>query len=451
MAATTYEAVRTFWMQKAPWLTPVIGQCSAAGNVAYLIDTAMWQDPSALGLSAKTLSNMFIFRPDAAAAGDRKRSIGGNSGSPVDTTNGRLYPKVAWTNLPASAEQYEITAMDPQILFDLLVQALEQFYIPHYSPLSMFADSDMETSGTSNYTISGAGSITKVATAVNVHTGSQSLFFNAGTASENVKGPAVRVVPERAYDASAIVRVDGGGPAAFAIWDVTNNIEIESSNRIEHSYERFISMQRTFTTPATCEEVELRVYVTGATDDVYIDTFSGPRKSTDSVINAPSTLESDKYLRKLLVARYSDNVGDGLYDANSRTFDEVPRQNFHVRVNHNHANPYQIEMRHPFRLPKGELWIEMLKKTSDVYTAAWTAAGETTTIPLPKALIGYESLKRICHYILAGAPDDSQVMSTLRMIEDPRGEYKALLKDYARDLESPQYAAQPSTWSINSL
>jgi hypothetical protein len=77
MAATTYEAVRTFWMQKAPWLTPVIGQCSAAGNVAYLIDTAMWQDPSALGLSAKTLSNMFIFRPDAAAAGDRKRSIGG--------------------------------------------------------------------------------------------------------------------------------------------------------------------------------------------------------------------------------------------------------------------------------------------------------------------------------------------------------------------------------------
>jgi hypothetical protein len=451
MASTTYEAVRAFWAAKAPWLIPLISTGSATGTTAYGVDTVNFTDTTSVLRSGKTFNGYWFFQPDDATAGDREREIGGNSGTGIDLTNGRIYATAAWAGAPQSGEQYELSLVRPKRMFDLLVQSLEQFYIPHHAPLSMFADSDMETAGVTNYTLSGAGSISKVTTAINVHTGSQSMFFDAGTAGENVKGPAVRVIPGRTYDASAIVRVDGGGPAAFAIWDVTNNTEIESSNRIEHSYERFISMQRTFTTPATCEEVELRVYVTGATDDVYIDTFSGPRKSTDSVINAPSTLESDKYLRKLLVARYSDMVGDGLYDANSRTFDEVPRQNFHVRTSHNHANPYQIEMRHPFHLPPGELWVEVLKKVSDVYTAAWTAAGETTVIPLPKALIGYDSLARITRHHLTTKPEHPEAQATLRELMDPRGEYKALLKDYSRGLETPQYPAQPVMWSLSSL
>ena len=451
MPSTTYENIRSFWAQRAPWLTTFAQSCSALGTTTYLIDTAALTDPSNLGLSAKSLSNMWIFRPDATAAGDRKRSIGGNAGAPVDTTNARLYPKLAWTNAPAAAEQYEITAIDPQIMFNKLVESLEGFLIPQYSILPRFTDADMEAANVTSWTLSGAGARTKVTTAADVHTGSQSLFFDAGTAAESVKSVTVRVTPSTSYFASAIVRADAG-TATFVIQDETNAAEIESGNRVSHSLERFCSMQRTFTTPAGCEEITLRVLVTGSTDDLYIAAFSGPNKASDTSINAPSTLSSNRYLRKLLVARYGQSITTGIYDAESRTWQEVPRGTFHLHAANHHANPYRIEMRDGHRLPMDELWVERLMRVADIVTLAWTAAGETSpTIPLEKALIGYDSLRRICEHILAYAPTDTEVQTTYKQIMDKGSEYSSLLRDFHSDLETPSYQEAPRRATLASL
>ena len=451
MVATTWEQVRAAWAQIAPWMIPLsAGTADAASDTTQLTDIEAWQDPSSVGISSKSLNNRWIFRPDAAAAGDRKRRIGGNSGSGLVPSTGAIYPMVAWTNAP-DGEQYDIfDKIDPEVAFNLLVQSAEQFWIPDYSPLSMFTDSDMQTSGTTNYSLSGAGSLSKVTTANKVNVGAQALFFNAGTAAEYIEGPSVRVMPGESYFASVLIHADAGGPFAFVIWDKTNDAELGNSDRVYTTLERYVSLQRKFTTTAHVvsstgavttqgtEEVALRVYCTAATDDAYISAFSGPYKTTDARINAPSTLQNDLRLRKLLYADYGLQYATGVYDADSRDFTEIQRDLYHVRAAHHHANPYRIEFR--TQLEQRELWIEHLRRLSDVVTLAWTAAGETSpTIPIEKRLIALDSMRRICKHLLTTLPTDTEIRATLSEIDDPRGEYKSLMLDYQRTLETPQY------------
>ena len=452
MASTTYEAIRSFWALKAKWLIPVISTWSATGQTTYGIDTRTWTDTASVGLSAETLNNMWIFQNTDSVAGDRKRQIGGNSGVALDTTNARIYPKVAWANAPQENEEYEIHAIDPQVTFDLLVDTLEQFFIPNYNRVAMFTDADMAVSGVTNWTASGAASLSKVTTAANNDTGAQSLFFNAGTGGENIKSVNIRVLPSRSYEAFATVRVDAGGPAQFAVWDETNNVELESSNRVGTSHEGVTTLRRMFTTSSTTEEITLRIYVTNATDDVYVMGFGGPRKTSDMSFPAPATMESGRYLRKLLIANFRDSLSSDVFDARSREFHEVAPNLYHLRAVPQAANPFNIELKAGVTLPWGELWVERLQKVSEFVTLAWTAAGETSpTIPLPKALIGYASLLRICDHILMYSPTDSEVLTTKRMIMDQSGEYMSLIRDYNSDLESPPYIQPTRRWSLSQL
>ncbi len=91
------------------------------------------------------------------------------------------------------------------------------------------------------------------------------IVLTSGPSAETspIEGPNVRVVPGQTYFGSVILRADVGGPMYFAIWDVTNNAEIENANRVSSSLERYMSLQRTFTVPTTCEEIEFRVYSHG--------------------------------------------------------------------------------------------------------------------------------------------------------------------------------------------
>ena len=125
---------------------------------------------------------------------------------------------------------------------------------------------------------------------------------------------------------------------------------------------------------------------------------------------------------------------------NSRLLLSSWAYNYNLRAAHHHANPYRIEFRDGFSIDQRELWIEHLRRASDVVTLAWTAAGETSpTIPIEKRLIALDSLRRICKHVLSYATTDTAVRATLAEIEDPRGEYKSLMLDYQRTLETPQY------------
>lgn len=450
MPSHTYESARAWQNRIAAWTLPVIGTQSATGDATYMIDTVVWTDAASVGLSAETLNTMWIFQPDDATAGDRKRRIGGNSGSSLVTTTGRIYPTVSWAVAPQSGEQYEIHARDPQEGFNHLVDTLDQFQIATLMRVPQFTDSDMQTSGTSNYTLSGAGSMSKLTTGVTNDSSAQSMFFNAGTAGENMKTPLIRVTPGASYEAWTTFRVDAGGPVYFAIWDETNDTEIDNSNRVGHSLKRFCAVRREFTAPATCKEVSLRIYVTAATDDVHITGFGAPRKTSDTRFLAPATLENARYMRKLMIGNYAEQISSNVYDAASLTYQEIPQQYFHLRSNPMAANPFTIELRDGYRLPSGDLWLERTQKASEAITMAWTLAGETAPV-IPAGIapvVLWAWLKRMCEAIKVDYPTNTNVLTTLARINAPGSEYHQLMRDYAVTIETPQY---PQPYPIRVL
>jgi hypothetical protein len=448
---TTYSNIVDFWAQRAPWLVPVRSTWSATGTTARGTDTTVWSDPGAVGLSPETANTMWIEQPDDAVAGDRKRRAGGNSGDAIDTTNGYIYPMVAWGNAPQSGERYRLWAIDPQIAWSKLVESLELFFVPVSSPLTRVTDGDLAGSDATSFTYPGAGALTKVTDAANVANGGKALYFNAGGVGEYFRTALMRVIPNQQYFASVFARVDVGGPAIFVVWDETNDVEVESAGRVSHGLESYMTLQRDFTIPATCEEISLRVYCTAATDDIYVGGYAGPYKHGDTVVPLPSSLTIQKYLRKLLVAQYHDTYTSDVYDLNSRMMNEVARSTYYMQNFPTSANPNQLVMR-GYHTSTEELWVERLARLSEFVTLAWTATGETLpVIPIEKALIGYDSLKRICEHVLTTNTSDTEVKTTLAQIKDPAGEYLSLLRDYNDSLESPQYPEPTRQRSLASL
>lgn len=436
----SFESARAYVSQKAPWLVPVISATTAEGSTNFLVDTGLWTNPDNNYLTAESAIGMYIYFPDSSTASERIRRVSGSTG-PVDTSNGRLYwDGVAWSGNVAAAAQYELSSLHPRSMFNVFVNTLRGFLIPDLAPVPGFTDADMEATGTTSYSVSGGGSISKVATAGNVYSGKQSLFFDAGTAGEYVEGPSVAVIPNQQYFGSVILRRDASGPFAFAIWDKTNDAEIESSKRTDHSLERFMSMQRTFKIPATCKEIAYRVYCTGASDDAYINSFHGPHKADDRVLDAPSFLNRTSMLRKVLYADYSLQYEEGVFDARSRDLTQFYPRDYALRINHAASNPYRLEFERS--LPMAELWLEAIRKGTDIYTPAFTAAGETSpSVNIDEDLFGLSYIADLCRFVLTFKKDDTQANSTLEQIYKSTTEggenLSARLAEYTKDLETP--------------
>lgn len=433
----TWEGARSWVSIKAPWLIPVISATTATGSTNYLVDTGLWLNPADNYLTPKQAAGMHIFFPDSSTASERNRRVSG--ATPVDTDNGRLYfDGTAWGGNVASGTQYELAARPFRSIYNVYVQTLREFLIPDLSPLSVYTDSDMELSGVTNHTISGGGSRSKDTTAGNVFSGAQSLLFDAGTAGEYIEEPTVIVTPGHTYFGSCILRV-AAGTFSFAIWDKTNDAEIDSGGRVSSSLRGFASLQRQFQVPATCKQIAFRVYCTGASDDAYIDCFHGPYKADDMVIDAPSHLYRPSLLRKVVEATYNQ-YEDGVYDARSRYLTQWYPRDYALRVNSAHANAYRFEMRR--HMPMGEVWIENIRKGTNVYTPAFTAAGETSpSINLDEDLFGLSFLANLCKEILTFSTEDKQASSTLKQILAPKRDggdgLNEMLVDYQKSLETP--------------
>lgn len=432
----------------APWAVPIISSATANGGVQTIIDASLFMNPNANFLTPNSGVGSWMFRPTAVAVADRERQIGG--AIPIVLASGTItHDQTAYTNVLNAGVQYLITTLQPALLFRLLQVTMRNFLQATYGPLPIFTDADMEATGTTAYTISGLGVLAKVTDAANVNSGTRSMFIDAGTAGEYMEGPSVVVVPSQDYFASVTFRVDAGGPGIFAIWDKTNDVEIQSSGRLSHALERFMSCQRTFKTPADCNEVALRVYTTTISDDIYVDGFNGPHKATDVQLPAPSYVTRESLLRKLHLARYLSQHSPDVYDARSRYYEPVDRDRFYLRADHHHANPYAVVFTRGGSVPRGELWIETLRPAADVTAFAFTQAGwASPTSSLSLRMLGLAWAERVCRHVLSYKKDDPQAKDTLT---DVIKELGPLMSDYQRDLESPTYAPRSPVMNMARL
>lgn len=84
------------------------GTCSETGTLTTLIDAALRDS----GIDATFLEGAWIYRPDAAASGDRCRRV---KASGFDATTGTLSFDRAYTNAPTSGEVYHVFLLQPPI------------------------------------------------------------------------------------------------------------------------------------------------------------------------------------------------------------------------------------------------------------------------------------------------------------------------------------------------
>jgi hypothetical protein len=84
------------------------GTCSAAGTQTTLVDAELLDS----GVDVNFLEGAWIFRLDAAAAGDRVRRV---AASGFNTSTGALTPSRSWTNAPADDERYFILGGLPPV------------------------------------------------------------------------------------------------------------------------------------------------------------------------------------------------------------------------------------------------------------------------------------------------------------------------------------------------
>lgn len=82
--------------------------CSALGTTSTLIDAALRDS----GVDTSFLEGAWIYRPDAAAAGDKVRRVNTDG---FTVASGTLAPSRNWTNAPASGEVYQVFNLLPPV------------------------------------------------------------------------------------------------------------------------------------------------------------------------------------------------------------------------------------------------------------------------------------------------------------------------------------------------
>src|SRR5512146_65778 len=341
--------------------------------------------------------NLYIFLPDSATAADREKPAGALTvATGVVANAGIAYAGTA----PTSGDQCELLQyISPTQLFNVVVSKFKALNETVLMPLGSFADSDMETSGVTNWTAS-SSALSKVTSSAHVLTGRQSLFVNLSGANGYAESPAVAASPQANIWVSAMAQPNGG-TATLTLWDNTNSASISSTT---YTGQRWGHMWLSSGIPDTCYSITVRVGGTGASDDIYVDHVSGPfDTSSDLNIVAQSWLNEPWRLRKLRQAHYiGQRLGNQVEEGSSRTFNDwALHEEIAFNVTPADVNPGVIQLR-KFP-PSGDLWIEADRSVNDLVSTTWanTAAGEAYTVAVADRLIVLECSLAVCDYILA--------------------------------------------------
>lgn len=176
----------------------------------------------------------------------------------VDTTDQYLVAGVRWAQL--------VTALN-RALTERLVYWTR-------SPLTLVADGDMETSGTSDWTASNA-TVTKNTSAGNVWGGTQALSVVTTAADGYARTTSINVNSNQTYTLQAMCRrATATGVPKLVVWDATNSAAISLSTTASTAQYDGFDWQRltsTFTTPGSCRQVQVRLQDETTTATSYWD------------------------------------------------------------------------------------------------------------------------------------------------------------------------------------
>lgn len=152
---------------------------------------------------------------------------------------------------------------------DLLAKVLRSLKRETYYPVSVFADSDMETTGTADFAATTA-TLSKVTTALRVRSGVQSMRILAAAGVPRAETALVTQVRAREqWLVSAKMMADVGTATLIAYRSTATAAAIQTGS---HTEEAWCEIELPpFAIPSGCEEMTVRMQGVGASDDLYAD------------------------------------------------------------------------------------------------------------------------------------------------------------------------------------
>ena len=344
---------------------PVLGFYGTADSVAAgnIVDTYAFQDTN---LTQQHFKGAYIYRPDTT--GDNIIKKAGN----VTTASGTLAHTGANYTDTTDLVYEVVGVLHPDELNQCIQRANRYVYFETQWPLTVITDGDMSASGTTSWTASNT-SHTKSTTAAKIFSGTQSSRVANTGADGYIQSGTIKLPTGSHVYISTIVHVDVG-TAEFALWDVTNSVELAVVTTTEEGWVHLFWQGNIGT---TTEEVALRLRGDEASADIYWD--HAILIPTDwQRFFVPSWLDEQFKLLKLRQAAYGKSLGANAHDANSRYFRDwaTPRE-FSLDPLHPDANPYALQFIRPY--PMADMWVEAKRPFSDSYAMSTDAA--TSVIP----------------------------------------------------------------------
>ena len=221
---------------------------------------------------ANAFDRVFVYQMELADASTRGYSQITVGGWDFANNKATMSPAVAVT--VAATDVYVLTHEQPNRLFAAINEALRNDYVETLFPLSMKIVqndcNDMEASTVAtDYKVSTGNAVAAAETTV-VFSGAVSLGLTCNVANEYAA--LTTQIPVNATErlhAAAMCSVTQGDDAAFRVWDVTNNVEIDSATSDEVAW---MNLQPpVFDVPSGCEQIDLRLEGIGSTDVTYWD------------------------------------------------------------------------------------------------------------------------------------------------------------------------------------
>lgn len=158
------------------------------------------------------------------------------------------------------------------MVLDAVNDTIRTCALPRYVAASLLADGDMETSGTSLWSTTGGGTLSKVTTAALVWSGKQSLQISVTADGHGAASASVPVQDEQIFVSVVLQLSASSKEAEVKLYDVTNATAIETRTVTAAGW---TEVRFSASTPAGCENVEVHVNSNSTgTWAIYVDYVS---------------------------------------------------------------------------------------------------------------------------------------------------------------------------------
>ncbi len=360
----------------------MFGFAATADSVGttYVADASMFDAGATSRLGLDQESDKFIYRP--ATTGD---DIFKRTGQ-VDGTTGRLSHAGSdysdTTTLP-----YEFVGMLPDRINAAIQQGQKLQVSRTTLALTTITDFDMETALTANWSSSSA-TLTKVSTAGNVFTGTQSLHVLLSGAGGYAQSATTSVQPSWPYRVGIRARC-AVGTVTLQVYDITNSVLL--AENVSYAGPEFAVLWLPFTTPATCKQIAIRIVGTGASDDIYVDTGFGPYWRQMRRMALPSYMDESYRLRLLRPFRHRMAIAPSVSSSTGQVWQAASREyvgdwekpEYDVEVYDRDVQPYNLVL-------QKDIWdypYEMLVERDLWQTEPLDTEAATTSAPIDNVVI----------------------------------------------------------------